>query len=63
MLLFVETFLACADTSAKCLVGSNELYTLFRCDRNDRTDDGVAIFCKHALNPVQIVIPENLSTV
>ena len=24
MLLFVETFLTCEDTSAKCLVGSNE---------------------------------------
>ena len=63
MLLFVETFLSCVDTSAKCLVGSNELYKLFRCDRNDRTGGGVAIFCKHALNPVQIIIPENLSTV
>ena len=63
MLLFVETFLARADTSAKCLVGSNELYTLFRCDRNDRTGGGVAIFCRHDLNPAQIVIPENLSTV
>ena len=63
MLLFVETFLTCEDTSAKCLVGSNELYKLFRCDRNDRTGGGVAMFCKHAFNPVQIIIPEHLSTV
>ena len=31
MLLFVETFLSLADTSAKCLVGANGLYELFRC--------------------------------
>ena len=62
MLLFVETFLSCEDTSAKCLVGSNELYKLFTCVGTTEPAWG-CYFLSTCVNTVQIIIPENLSSV
>ena len=46
VLSIVETYLSDSDSSAKCLVGSEGTYDLFRCDRDNRKGGGVAIFCK-----------------
>ena len=63
VLSIVETYLSDSDSSAKCLVGSNGTYDLFRCDRDNRKGGGVAIFCKRVLNPVRLNFPEHLCAV
>ena len=63
VLSIVETYLSNSDTSAKCLVGSEGRYDLFRYDRDNRKGGGVAIFCERVLNPVRLNFPEDLRAV
>ena len=60
---FVETYLTSEDTSAKYLAGCGDVYDLFRCDRTSRAGGGVAVYCKHCLNPVRLTVPDTFSDV
>ena len=63
IILCVETYLTCDDATAKCLVGANGEYDLFRYDRANRAGGAVAIYCKRVLNPVSIPLPEPIREV
>ena len=60
---FVETYLTSEDTSAKYLAGCGDVYDLFRCDRTSRAGGGVAVYCKHCLNPARLAVPDTFSDV
>ena len=38
--------MTCDNATAKCLVGANDEYDLFRFDRTNRAGGGVAVYCK-----------------
>ena len=60
---FVENYLTSEDTSAKNLAGCGDVYDLFRCDRTSRAGGGVAVYCKHCLNPARLTVPDTFSDV
>ncbi len=61
VIAFTETFLSGQDPDSLLLSGVGSDYHLFRSDRACGRGGGVALFCRHRINPVSVSVPNHFS--